>query len=467
MSARTPEAAAGRPLWAATAAELATLYAAGAVSPLDTLRAVLERVEAANGRLNAVVTLDFEGASRAAADSALRWSTGRSLGPIDGVPVTVKDNLFVGGLRATWGSLLFADHIAPRDDLPIARLRAAGAVILGKTNTPEFALSGHTDNRVFGATGNPWAPDLSPGGSSGGAVAAVASGMGPIAIATDAGGSIRRPASYAGVAGLKPTLGRVLRRHGFPPMAHDLQVIGPIARSVRDLRVAFALMAAQGETQFHACAPRRLRSGAFLHFPGSPLEPAVEAAFAAALDALRDLGHAVEEIDPPWDPEEVNRLFVSLSTVGVARVLAGTKDWRGRVTEAIAAQRAAGADRMATDYVRDLDALAAFRWRLGDVMNSVDAIATPASPALPWPKAEPYPAVIRGQPAGPRAAGVFSTAVNLAGLPAVVVPAPVAAGALPVGLQLIGRAMADELLLELAEAFEARCPWPQLAPWSA
>src|SRR3984893_6288196 len=184
--------------WTLTAADLALAFATGEVTPEDALESVLGRIEAVNPELNAVVTIDLAGARAAAAAAGARGRDGRALGPLDGIPLSVKDNLFVGGLRATWGSALFADFIAPQDDLPVARLRAAGAVIVGKTNTPELSLSGYTDNLVFGSTGNPWAPALSPGGSSGGAVAAVASGMAPLALATDAGGSIRRPAGRAG-----------------------------------------------------------------------------------------------------------------------------------------------------------------------------------------------------------------------------------------------------------------------------
>src|SRR6202045_4200126 len=217
-----------RDAWALTAADLTAAYTTGAATPEDALQSGLNRIEAVNPELNAVVTVDLAGARAVATAAGARWRAGQPLGPLDGISLTVKDNLFVCGLRATWGSALFADFIAPQDDLPVARLRAAGAVIVGKTNTPELSLSGYTDNLVFGSTGNPWAPALSPGGSSGGPVAAVASGMAPLALATDAGGSIRRPAGHAGVAGLKPGFGRVPRRFGFPPLGHELQGIGPI-----------------------------------------------------------------------------------------------------------------------------------------------------------------------------------------------------------------------------------------------
>ena len=448
-------------LWRATAGELATLFARGEATPEDALAAVLARIEAVNGTLNALVTLDLPGARAAAAAAARRWKDGAALGPLDGVPITVKDNLFVGGLRATWGSLLFADHVAPQDDLPVAKLRAAGAVILGKTNTPELALSGYTDNKVFGATGNPWAPELSPGGSSGGAVACVASGMGAVAIATDAGGSIRRPSAHAGVAGMKPGVGRVPRRHGFPPLAQDLQVIGPIARSVADLRMAFALM---GTPAAKPPAKATLRIGVVGAIPGVPIEPAILGGFEQACATLCDLGHVLEEIACPWEQDEVNSLFANLAAAGVARVMATMPDWRGRVTDSIAAQAEAGAKRSAVDLVRDLDAVAAFRWRLSDVMAQWDVLVTPASPALAWPKREPVPRTIGGVAAGPRAAAAYSTAINIAGLPAVVVPLPMPQGSLPAGLQIIGPMMGEDRLLDLAEAYEAAQPWPRLAP---
>lgn len=268
--------------WRLSAAALAAAYAAGATTPDAVLEACLDRLAAVNPLLNAVVTVDAAGARAAAAASTARWRARTPLGPLDGVPMTVKDNLFAAGLRATWGSRLFADHVAPVDDTPVARLRAAGAVILGKTNTPELSLAGFTDNPVFGPTANPWAPDRSPGGSSGGAVAAVAAGIGPIALATDAGGSLRRPAGHAGVATLKPGLGRVPRRHGFPPLAADFQVIGPIARTVADLRAVFETIA---DPALPAPARRpRLRLRAVGACGDAPVDAEVSALFDAALD---------------------------------------------------------------------------------------------------------------------------------------------------------------------------------------
>ncbi|MBX6370529.1 MAG: amidase, partial [Rhodospirillales bacterium] len=179
-------------LWQHGVAALSRLLARGEVSPVELLEVALARIEKLNPALNAVVAID-EGASAEAERSAARWRAGTPLSPIDGIPFTVKDNLLAAGLPAVWGSNLYRTYVPDRDELPVARLRAAGAVVVGKTNVPELTLQGYTSNAVFGATRNPWDPRLTPGGSSGGAAASVAAGMTSFALGTDGGGSIRRP----------------------------------------------------------------------------------------------------------------------------------------------------------------------------------------------------------------------------------------------------------------------------------
>ncbi len=447
------------PAWALDAADLVVAYRAGQLDPVTVLDACLDRIEATNPTLNAIVTLDVAGARAAAKESAKRWREGAALGPVDGIPLTVKDNLFVAGMRATWGSRLHENHVAPRDDIPVARMRAAGAVILGKTNTPELALSGFTDNPLFGSTGNPWAPDHQPGGSSGGAVSAVAAGMGPIALATDAGGSLRRPAGHSGVATIKPTPGRVQRRWGFPPLAADFQVIGPIARSVRDLRCVLSVIA---DARPIPSNPLQRKILAVRRCGDAPVDPGVLAAFDDALNVLRRLGHAVEEVTAPWSPDEVAALFATISSVGVARAVAGHEGWEDKVTPSIRAQAEAGQALSATNYLRALDRVAVLRAELGDWVATADAVATPSAAVLPWPRHAAGPTTVDGLAAGPRTAAIFSTVFNLAALPAVVVPSkPV--GGLPTGLQLVASAYQEEFLLDLAETFEAAMPWQRLA----
>src|ERR1700676_3780694 len=227
-----------RPLWALDATELVSGYRAARFTPLDAIESVMERMAGVNALVNAVVTSDVEGACRAAAESTQRYREGKPLSGIDGVPISVKDNIPVRGMHSTWGSRLFSNYIPEADELPVARLRRAGGIIFGKTNCSEFTLQGYTDNILFGPTRNPWNLALTPGGSSGGAVAAVAAGLGPVAIGTDGGGSIRLPASHTGLVGLKPSRGRVPRCDGFPAILLDFETIGPITRTVADLVLA-------------------------------------------------------------------------------------------------------------------------------------------------------------------------------------------------------------------------------------
>ena len=238
------------PLWQFSAGELGAAYRDKRSTPSEALQAVLARIDEVNPQINAIVTLDRTGAQADAQASDRRMATGKLLSLLDGVPVTIKDSILVGGMRATWGSRLYAEHIPETDEEPVGRLRAAGAIILGKTNVPEFTLHGYTDNVLFGTTRNPWDLALTPGGSSGGAVAAVASGCGPVALGTDGGGSIRRPAAHTGLVGFKPSRGAVPRANGFPAILHDFEVAGPIARRVGDIVIAMEILAGHTWTRY-------------------------------------------------------------------------------------------------------------------------------------------------------------------------------------------------------------------------
>ena len=263
------------PLWSLSACELAHAYANG-LSPEEVIGATLARIREINPRLNAIVTPDETGALASAEASAERWKQGRALGPLDGAPLTIKDNILAGGLRATWGSRLYCDFVPDRDETPVARLRAAGAVIIGKTNVPEFTLHGFTDNEVFGVTGNPWNVALTPGGSSGGAVAAVASGMGALALGTDGGGSIRRPAAHTGLVGFKPSREMVPRAHGFPAILYNFEVAGPIARCVDDVIATMEVIAGANWQRVEPLAinrPRIAYAPTFSGAPGRSLHP--------------------------------------------------------------------------------------------------------------------------------------------------------------------------------------------------
>ena len=289
MSA-APEPVTGA-LWRLGVADVVSAYRSSTLDPETLLDVLLARIARLDPALNTMVAIDAAGARAAARDSAARWRAGAPLSPIDGVPLTIKDNLLMRGLPATWGSRAYADFHPEADEAPVARLRAAGAVLLGKTNVPELTLEGYTSNLLFGTTRNPWDPALTPGGSSGGAAAGVAAGLVPAAVGTDGGGSIRRPASHTGLVGFKPSVGRVPRAGGFPETLHDFEVVGTLTRSVADAALLDAVLSGDAARPLPARAQRIL---SVPRFDDAPLDPEVAAACDTAAAALEAAGHIVE-----------------------------------------------------------------------------------------------------------------------------------------------------------------------------
>jgi aspartyl-tRNA(Asn)/glutamyl-tRNA(Gln) amidotransferase subunit A len=462
-------------LWALSATELSRAYEARQVSPVEVLEAVLARCEAVNPRLNAIVTLDVDGTRQVARASEARWRQGNPLGPLDGVPLTVKDNIPVRGLRTTWGSRLLADYVPDQDELPVARLRAQGAVILGKTNVPEFTLQGYTHNALFGTTRNPWDLRLTPGGSSGGAVAAVAAGLGPLAIATDGGGSIRRPAGHTGVVGLKPSTGRVARVNGLPLILHDFEVIGSIARTTADAALLFAAIAGpdprdRSSLTFHEGArpigpePPQLRVLYVPRFGGSPVDLEIATHVAEAVRRIEGLGHVVEEGEVPFDLAVVDRIWAVIGPSGLVWFLQGYPGWKGIVQGAMRKIAEQGEALQAADYVDALDKVTSLRAGLVQLFARYDVILTPCFAALPWAAHETHPDTIDGQPVGPRGHAVFTAFANAGGLPGISIPCRPARNGAPIAIQVVGAYGADEMLLSLAAQYERIHPWADQWP---
>lgn len=457
-------------LWRSSAAGLCALLARREISPvelLDLLRARIERIDPA---INAVVALD-PSARAAAEDSERRFAAGTARSPLEGIPLTVKDNIPVRGLPATWGSRIFRDYVPHRDELPVARLRAAGAVILGKTNCPEFTLEGYTDNPLFGVTRNPWNTGLTPGGSSGGAVASVAAGLTPIAIGTDGGGSIRRPASHTGLVGLKPSIGRIARDHGFSQVLLDFEVVGPIARTVTDARLLLGIMAGPHRRDRRSLyvasdgpAPDPLRVLYVPRFGGNPLDPEIAESCAGAARALEAVGCRVEEGDLPFDVEPLNEIWPLFAQVAVAFLLDRNPARRDEAADKFIAMAEEGARIPAHRYLGAIETVEAFRRTVADAFRDIDIIMTPSAAALPWPAAVPYPPRIDGTPVGPRGHAVYTGWVNACGHPGISLPAAPSAGGLPIGFQLVGDFGSDDLVLDLAARYEAACPWADRWP---
>jgi aspartyl-tRNA(Asn)/glutamyl-tRNA(Gln) amidotransferase subunit A len=461
-------------LWQRSGAELGAAYADGECTPVDVLEAVLQRIERINPIINAFVTLDSAGARQSAEASAKRWQTGTTSGPLDGAPISVKDNITVRGLRSTWGSKLYSDFVPKSDELPIGRLRSKGAIILGKTNCPEFTLQGYTDNLLFGVTRNPWDPELTPGGSSGGAVAAVAAGLGPIAIATDGGGSIRRPASHTGLVGLKPSRGRVPRCDGFPAILLDFESIGPIARTVEDIILVMRALSgydsrdplalAFKDTPFATNSVAQTRIRFVRKFAGSPVDPEIAKNVEAAAAVFAKLGHIVEEGEAPFDLEPLNEAWAVIGQSGLAWLLQSFPERHGKITPALEEMARNGEKRTGSEYVAALDAVRRLQESLSIFFSEHDVILTPSAAALPWPAAEPFPTQIAGERVGPRGHAIFTGFANMAGCPGISVPAAPSAKGLPIGFQMVGAPGQDGMLCALAGQYERFQPWADRFP---
>ena len=462
------------PLWALGACELQRRYLECSVTPLDVVRAIHARIDDVNPRLNAVVSRRDAAVLAEAEAATRRFEQGAPLSPLDGIPLTVKDSLYLADLPTTCGTAALRDHRPGYDEWAAARARSAGALILGKTNVPEFANEGYTANALFGVTRNPWAPALTPGGSSGGAVAAVAAGMGPLAIAQDGGGSIRRPASHTGLVGLKPSLGAWPREHSLPGLLLDFDCIGPVARTVADARLLFDVVrgpAATDRTSMaaaHASAQARpsspLRVLYVEHLDANPLDPQIRASCRDAVRQLEALGHRVEEGVLPLDVAFVLDAWPQIGQVGLAAMFDRHPEWEAQASEKYRVAAAVGREVSGSRIWQIMERVRHLRRDSAAMFDCVDVIVMPAAAALPWPAHEVFPATIDGQQVGPRGHAVYTGWVNAAGLPSLALPARPSQEGLPIGIQLIGVYGSDDLLLDLGAAYEARAPWADRWP---
>ena len=461
-------------LWQLPAIQLMNRYRERSLTPSEVVRAIHARTDAVNPRLHAVVARRDEAVLAEAAASTQRFAQGRPLSTLDGIPLTVKDSLFLADLPTTCGTAALRDYRPGYDELAAARARSAGALILGKTNVPEFANDGYTANPLFGATGNPWNPALTPGGSSGGAVAAVAAGIGPLAIAQDGGGSIRRPASHTGLVGLKPSLSAWPRHHTLPGLLLDFDCIGPIARTVADARLLFdavrgpsaadrsSLAAAHAANQSRPSAPLRVLY--VEHLNANPLDRQIAASCRQAAGQLAALGHHVEEGALPLDVTIIFEAWSQIGQVGLAAMFDRHPDWEAQASPKYQEAAQAGRRVSGSQVWQIMENVRRMRTESAAMFDRFDVIMMPAAAALPWPAQEAYPPVIDGQAVGPRGHAAYTGWVNAAGLPGLALPARPSAEGMPIGIQLIGPYGQDDMLLDLGEAFEAHAPWAERWP---
>lgn len=461
-------------LWRLGAAGMQRGFRAGSFSPVDVAQACLARLEAVNPKINAVVARRDEDFLREAAASAERHARGRPLSALDGVPVTVKDSLYTADLPTTWGCPALRDHRTGQDEFSVGRARAAGALIIGKTNVPEFALEGYTANPVHGVTRNPWGPALTPGGSTGGGVAALAAGIAPLAIGQDGGGSIRRPASHTGVVGLKPSLSAVPREHVLPSLLLDFEVIGPLARTVEDARMLFDVMRGPAPVDRSSLAAEQARSQArpqgplrilyVERFGSAPLDPQIAASVGRAVDRLQVLGHSVRRGPLPLDLDFYAEAWPQIGQAGLAQLFDRHPDWALQASGKYLDMAETGRRIPAARLWQILEQVKKLRRASASLFDDLDVIVLPSAAALPWKAEDAFPPRIDGQEVGPRGHAVYTGWVNAAGLPGLALPCDPSREGLPIGMQLVGRYGGDDLLLDLGTAYEAAHPWAQRWP---
>jgi amidase len=441
-----------------TATELARLIRTRQVSAVEVLQAHLDRIEQVNPHVNAIVTLVAEQAMRAAeaADAAL--SSEGAAGPLHGVPVAHKDLVDTAGIRTTYGSPLFADHVPEQDDLIVQRLRAAGAVTVGKTNTPEFGTGSHTVNEVFGATRNPYDLSKSAGGSSGGAAVALATGMVPLADGSDMGGSLRNPASFCNVVGLRPTPGRV------PDISdinawYTLSVSGPMARTVEDVTLMLGVVAGFDRRSPYSIkevfAPEPEQGVAGLRVAwspdlgGLPVDPRTAAVTATAPGVFERLGARVEQVELDLsDAEDAFRTYRAWNYL----LVHGDKSGLGPNTAWNVEQ---GRKVTGADLARAERARSRLYQRMAAFFDTYDVLIAPVSQVPPFPIEHPHVSEINGQKLPDYLAWMRSAYwISVLHAPAASVPAGFTGDGLPVGVQIVGRPFEDARVLRVARAFE-------------
>ncbi len=456
------------------ATELASRIRAGQLSAEEVARALLDRISDANPALNAYVTICEAEALAAARAADGRSARGEPTGRLHGVPFSVKDLFHTRGLRTTFGSRVFESFEPADDSLPVARLRAAGGILLGKTNTPEMGYKATTENPLFGATRNPWALDRTPGGSSGGAAAAVASGMSPLALGSDGGGSIRIPASFCGVFGFKPSFGLVPTFPGFTGW-RSLYHAGPIARTVADAALMMDVMSGPDELDRASvpCPERgfsgslqnptaKLRVGCSLDLGFARVEDAVAQCVQKSFRAIGGLGHAVDSA--PLDLGAAPRMFQTLILAENAAACAGLREQdREAMDPALVKFVEMGRKIGTAEYLEAMRGRDELAGGLAEFFSAFDLLVTPSVAVSPFRIAE-APREIEGTKIDPLGWLPFTYPFNLTGNPAASVPCGFTADGLPVGMQVVGRRYADAQVLAFCAQFEQAYPWADQRP---
>ena len=464
------------------------------LSSTELTEAILRRITETDDRLHAYITLCCEGAREQAKRADERLIEGMSKDPLLGIPIAIKDNFLTRGLRATCGSKILGDFISPYDGTVVAKLRSAGSVLTGKTNLDEFAMGSSTENSAFFATRNPWSLERVPGGSSGGSAAAVAADQCIVALGTDTGGSIRQPAAYCGIVGMKPTYGRV-SRYGIIAFASSMDQVGPLTKNVLDCALMLEAIAGYDPAdstsvdvpvpQYSACLTgdiKGLRIGIPKEYFIAGMQPEVEQAVRTAILLMEKNGARIEEISLPHTPYAVAAYYL-LATAEASSNLArydgmrfGHRAHANDLVETYMMSRQEGfgaevkrrimlgtyalsAGYYDAYYLKAQKVRALIKHDFDDAFEHCDVLVTPTAPTTAFRIGEKT-----GDPLQMYLSDIYTLSINLAGLPALSLPCGLDADTLPIGMQIIGKHFDETTVLRIAYAYEQATEWHKQKP---
>lgn len=462
-----------------SASELVDMIAKKEVSPVELTELYLHRIDRLDSHLNSFLLLTRDQAMESAKEAEAAILRDEETGPLHGLPIAIKDTQMTGGVRTTSGSLPLRDRIPKKDCAIVERVKDAGAIIIGKTNVPEFGMVGTCENLLGESGRNPWNTNHTPGGSSGGAAAAVASYLCPVATGSDGGGSIRIPSHFCGIYGIKPTQGRVSGYSGLggPPMPYIFSQNGPLTRTVRDAAMLLQVMAGhdsrdpasmrEAPPDFVAAVSSdigRLRIGWSPDFGFADVNSEVLEVTSKAARVFEELGCYVEELDlvldPPYDtfgPVQAADAYTSYGHY--------LKTHGNELTDFARFFLEQGAKVTASQYAKTLGLITVLKAQMADLFEKYDLLLTPTAcfPAFPN---ENFPGSIRGKSTYPEQYwnGAFTLPINVTGNPAANIPAGFSSDGLPIGLHIVGRMNDEETVLSASAAFERAKPWIQIRP---